>query len=138
MAFANEILTNTLLNGKYACPNQEVTFNCTVFGDIVSVESSPYTGTGEKIQFSHDSSPGKNITSFANNNTIVTLLVNSNSSGELTSQLRILPSSDFPTSTVTCANFNEGTSVSVNFIVLGKSTISKCKYLQFGSHRYTS
>ena len=119
LAFANEILTNTLLNGKYACPNQEIMFNCTVYnGSIVSV----VTGLGETIQFSHGSSPGKKITSSANNNTIVTLLVNNNSSGELTSQLRILPSSDSPTSTVTCANVDEGTSVSVNFTVLGKTT----------------
>lgn len=115
------MINSTLLQGKYACPGQEVIFTCATNGSLVTAWSSEeYIGiNGRQLEFITSHPLGHRVTSMVNPNTFAELTMKM---GELVteSQLHILVSRDIPVANITCADVSGGSSSSTLFEVLGK------------------
>ena len=125
MVNTQTITSSTLIDGVFACPGSEVIFTCKTRGSgAIAWRSEDYIGGGNaQLILSSDVT----TTSSASNTTAM-LTREYNDDGELVleSTLRIIASSTFPTSSVTCVNVLENRVVVVNFAILGKCFCVVC------------
>jgi len=115
MAAKQVSLNSTLIRGRYALPNQRVTFTCiTRNATVLNWISTDYIGAGN---FFPIPSVGiaRNRTSGSAVATRLDTYVDSGST-VIISQLHITASEQFPTSSVTCRINGEGPSETIDFI----------------------
>ena len=110
-------LTSTITSADHLLwPEEEVVFTCETRGLVLEWTSDDYIGEGGiALEFSVfiDNLGDIRTVDQSGSTTILT-----NVDHNMASQLRIRTSSQFPTSSVTCRNFN-GTSTPIVFSVLG-------------------
>ena len=123
LSYCQKIMT-TLLDGKYACPGQEVIFTCITNGSVVVAWiSDDYIGSnGRQLEFASNShSLGAKATSTIDPNTFAELTMKED--GLVTeSQLYITVSQEISSATVTCIDVGTGSN-SVHFELLCKYTL---------------
>ena len=110
-----QMIVTTLLDGKYACPGQEVTFTCITNGSVVVAWSSDdYIGSnGRQLEFARSNFLGARVTSTIDPNTFAELTMKED--GLVTeSQLHITVSQEISSATVTCIDVGTG-SYTVHF-----------------------
>ena len=113
-------LTSTITNKDHILwANEEVIFTCETRGLVLvnNWTSNDYIGDGISLIFNNLREPG-NDTQLKGSRSIAKLTQISYNY-VMVSQLHIMTSSEFQTSSVTCTNFN-GTSQKISFSVLGK------------------
>ena len=116
---ANDLmnLTSTITSEDHLLwPEEEVVFTCETRGLELEWTSDDYIGEGGiALEFSVfiDNLGDIRTVDQSGSTTILT-----NAAHNMSSQLRIKTSSEFPTSSVTCRNFND-TSAPIEFSVLG-------------------
>jgi hypothetical protein len=119
-----QIITSTLLDGRFTCPGREVVITCATNASLVVAWSSDeYIGRGGlQLEFTSGDNVGRRLTSTTNPNTFAELTMKS---GELVteSQLHIIVSMNIPTVTVTCSDVNGGSTSSLPFQLLRKYII---------------
>jgi hypothetical protein len=102
------MLTHNLA-GDHAYNQQVVTFWCVIIGldTILTWRSEHYIGTGgDVLQLASALPPGRTASNSRNPTTVATLISTTRSGGVTTtvSELQLTASSQFPTSSVSCAN----------------------------------
>ena len=117
-------MNSTLVGGASAYPQQEVVITCTTRGSsILEWLSDHYIGAdGEKLQLLSVNCLSTEVRSTIDPNTVATCLSVTEENGEtvIVSELRIITSAQFATSTVTCANNGLGSSNSTTIRVQGE------------------
>ena len=120
MVTANDLinLTSTITSEDHLLwPEEEVVFTCETRGLVLEWTSDDYIGEGGiALEFSVfiDNLGDMRTVDQSGSTAILTSVAHN-----MASQLRIMTSSQFPTSSVTCTNFN-ATSAPIEFSVLGK------------------
>jgi hypothetical protein len=122
------VLNDTLFRGEYARPGQLVTFTCEA-RDTAVLEwySEEYIGPGEDIIEILSSGRGNNQTR-RGGNTVATRVSVTTDSGitVIVSQLHIMTSERFPTSSVTCAINDNGPRRVIPFTTTGMESLNPC------------
>ena len=124
-------LTSTLRDRSHVCPNEEVTFTCTVRGSqnlttlILAWSSVEYIGQGDPLRFTTDNVPGATRTSMIDGNVTATLISNTDINGVpvLVSELCIVVDQ---ASTVTCGSESTSSEDSAVFNVSGTCACMYC------------
>ena len=115
-------LSSTLICGNLALPQQSIVFTCTTRNStILEWQSNEYIGTdGDNIQI-YSVGSRDNVTSFSNPNTyaIRVSVIVENGITEIESQLIIIASDRFPTSSVTCQVNSYGPRQTISFNTTG-------------------
>ena len=115
-------LTNTLIDGEFACSGEQVSFTCTTMGShAIAWISDEYIGEGGRqlefsVDFDREGTIRKNafvLTTFA------VLTLNNQTTNTLTSTLHIIPS-NVPSSSVTCIHVGNAENKTVYFETVGK------------------
>jgi hypothetical protein len=109
------MLTHNLVGGNRAYDRQVVTFRCVITGvvRVINWRSEQYIGTGgDVLQLASADPPGQTASNSRNPTTVATLVSTSRSaSGGVTttvSELQITASSQYPSSSISCANNGDG------------------------------
>lgn len=91
-------------NGKFLCPDQEITLKCTTRGSA-SIAWMSQAYVGDQLLLSSFRKIGYNVSSTSVSGTVATLIDNYTDSGEqvLESTLHIIPSLNYLNATVECA-----------------------------------
>ena len=122
-------LSSTLIRGLFALPQQKVVFTCkTKNSTILEWQSDEHIGTGGDSIPIYSVGPRDNVTSGGNSNTYATR-VNVSTEGGITvivSQLHIIASDQFPTSSVTCRINGQGLRESITFTTTGTIYTHTC------------
>ena len=111
-------LTSTIANEDHILwPNEEVIFTCETRGSVLvnNWTSNDYIGDGISLIFNNLELGDDTQSGYRS----VAKLTKVSYNYVMVSQLHIMTSSEFQTSSVTCTNFN-GTSQEITFSVLGK------------------
>ena len=111
-------LTSTITNEDYILwPNEEVIFTCETRGSVLinNWTSNDYIGDGISLIFNNLELKDDTQSGFRS----IAKLTEVSYNYVMVSQLHIMTSSEFQTSSVACTNFN-GTSQKITFSVLGK------------------
>jgi hypothetical protein len=104
-----DVMLSHNLVGDRAYDRQVVIFRCVIIGvdTILTWRSEDYIGTGEDVlQLASTDPAGQTASNLRNPTTVATLVSTTRSSGVTTtvSELQLTASSQFPTSSVSCAN----------------------------------
>ena len=116
-------LNSTLLQGRYAAPNQVVIFTCVTRGaNALSWSSTDYIGMGNEFQIA---SIGAAVNRMRGT-TVATRVdaYDDNGVTVIVSQLNITALEQFPTSSVRCRGNDEGLSETINF-----NTNGNCQWM---------
>ena len=111
--------SSTLIDGRYACPGQNVTFTCTVTSgtSVLSWRSDQYIGRNQELQFSAEQKVGDTV----GQGTTVATLTEVDGEGDIVeSQLQLIASPDIPTASIICSNQIITDNVTINFTLLGE------------------
>ena len=114
-------LTSTITNEDHILwPNEKAIFTCETRGSVLvnNWTSNDYIGDGISLIF-NQSETRRRHTQFGSRSFAKLTTVNYTYNIMMVSQLHIMTSSKFQTSSVACTNFN-GTSQEITFSVLGK------------------
>jgi hypothetical protein len=112
-------VTSNLRSNHRVCPGEKVTFTCDVQGPSLAWSSEDYIGStsdGRRLEFG---AADMLNTTFRRSSTVATLL-RKNGVMEIVSQLKIIASAMYPTSSVVCHDTSTGTSRSIYFNVSGE------------------
>ena len=123
------MITTNLLDGKYACPGQEIVFTCTTNGSpSVAWISDDYIGiNGHSLEFINSEPIGHRLKSTVNPDTYAELTMKTGPGPQdlvTESQLHISVSHDISTATVKCSDVGNDSSSSVHFELLCKFSAS--------------
>lgn len=117
-------LTSSLNGRSRVYPDQEVTFTCVTKGShILSWSSENYIGRDLQLEFTSIHEPGSPEHSQVNSHTTATLTsVTTAEDGSimLESTLRLIASSHFPSSSLTCHHVGNGLTNSTTLHVMGE------------------
>ena len=114
----NVTLTSTLNDDLTAYPQQIVIFTCVTIGSgILEWSSNKYIGQGEMWQFTSIRCHGENRTGNDPNTVAICDSATPVDGGQtmIVSQLSIVASVSYPTSTVSCSNNGGGGKMSITF-----------------------
>lgn len=126
-------ITTSQLQSQFACPGERITFTCEVQSDSLATlalawSSIDFIGVGNaQLQFSASlHSPGLNLTSRMNQNTIAefTALRNGSDGFRLLSTLNVTVSSNVVNPSVSCTNIGATSTETNSFTVLGMLAIN--------------
>ena len=113
-------VNTTLPSDRQVCPGEEVSFICVVQGEILSWSSEEYMGRdGERLEFATVDKPNETSNY---SSTVATLLnkIERNGVTEIVSQLKLIASAEYPTSSVFCNDVSAGESQSIEFNIAGE------------------
>ena len=118
-----QLNSDTLIEGRHACPGQNVTFTCVVTnGTLVLVWKSDhyqYIDTNHALQFS--ASEHKVNDTMKQGTTVATLTKVGNEGHICESQLELIASPDIPTVSIICSDqSNPSNQATINFTLLGE------------------
>ena len=121
-ASAVTLLSNTLLNQRFAITQHRVNFTCTTRGsDILEWLSDEYIGPGgDRLQILSGSSRNS-ATSNSNPDTIATRInvTIENEEVVIVSMLSIIVSAQYSMATITCSNSDRGIKQNITFEIFG-------------------
>ena len=116
------MVTSTLAAGQPVCPGDIIKFTCTTRGSLtIAWRSEEYVETGgTRLEFDAFRDINSTERSPIHRDTVATFISRADEGdvAVLKSQLRVVASSDFPTSTVMCIHSN-GSLDTVSFQLLG-------------------
>ena len=126
---AQEITTNSLVNGRSVCPGSRINFTCETRGSYaIAWSSEEYIGSGNaQLLFAAGAS---NVGDITRRNNLVEAEAHltrndlENGTRVLVSTLYITIQSNPPRATITCMHVGDGTEDTIPFQVTGKSTKS--------------
>jgi hypothetical protein len=128
MSLQEVTLNHTLIHGKYAHPGERVTFTCEARdAEVLEWYSDEYIGSAIEIR----SSGRENNQTRLEGNTTATRVSVSTDSGitVIVSQLHIMTSELFPTSSVTCAISAQGPRKVIPFTTTGMKSCTVYMYI---------
>lgn len=111
-------LTSNLIDGRHACPGQQVTFTCRVRDGTLHLfwASEQYIGHNRQLSFTYRESEGTNKTSVDHSTTVATLVaVRGDRITE--SRLHLTASMDISTASVKCSNSSNSLNVTAVFSI---------------------